>query len=66
MEGKMNVAGPFCGPGVRKHYHSPSSTAESDLKRMLSWAPVAHACNPSYPGRDQKDSSLMPAWANSS
>jgi hypothetical protein len=29
--------------------------------------PVVHACNPSYSGgRDQKDLSLKPAWANSS
>jgi hypothetical protein len=32
-----------------------------------SWAPVAHACNPSYSGgRDQEDGGLKPAWANSS
>jgi hypothetical protein len=32
----------------------------------LSWAPVAHACNPSYWGdRDQEDCCLKPAQANS-
>jgi hypothetical protein len=31
-----------------------------------SWAPMAHACNPSYSGgRDQEDCGLKPAWANS-
>jgi hypothetical protein len=31
------------------------------------WAPVAHACTPSYSrGRDQKDRGLKTAWANSS
>jgi hypothetical protein len=31
-----------------------------------SWAPVVHACTPSYSGvRDQEDCSLKPAWANS-
>jgi hypothetical protein len=35
-------------------------------KTMLCQAPVAHACNPSYSGgRDQEDSSLKLAWANS-
>jgi hypothetical protein len=33
---------------------------------MFSWAPVAHACCPSYSGdRDQEDLSLMPAQVNS-
>jgi hypothetical protein len=32
-----------------------------------SWAPVAHACNPSFSGgRDQEDHGWKPAWANSS
>jgi hypothetical protein len=31
-------------------------------KIMLNWAPVAHACNPSYSGgRDQEDQGLKPA-----
>jgi hypothetical protein len=31
------------------------------------WAPVAHACNPSYSGgRDQEDHGSKPARANSS
>jgi hypothetical protein len=30
------------------------------------WEPVAHACNPSYPGgRNQEDCDLNPVWANS-
>jgi hypothetical protein len=34
---------------------------------VLSQAPVAHACNPSYSGgRDQEDQGLKPACANSS
>jgi hypothetical protein len=34
---------------------------------MISQAPVAHACNPSYSGgRDQEDCSLKPTWANGS
>jgi hypothetical protein len=37
------------------------------LKKKECWAPVAHACNPSYSGgRDQKNRSLKPAWVNSS
>jgi hypothetical protein len=33
----------------------------------MSWAPVAHVCNPSYSGgRDQEDRSSKPAWANRS
>jgi hypothetical protein len=33
----------------------------------LCWAPVAHACNPSYSGgRDLEDRGSNPAWANSS
>jgi hypothetical protein len=37
------------------------------LKSKISWAPVAHTCNPSYSGcRDQEDRGLKPAWANSS
>jgi hypothetical protein len=36
-------------------------------KYSRSWAPVAHSCNPSYPGgRDQEDPGLRPAWTNSS
>jgi hypothetical protein len=36
-------------------------------KHIISWAPVAHACNPSYSGgRDQEDWSSKPASANSS
>jgi hypothetical protein len=32
----------------------------------FSWAPVAHAYNPSYSGgRDQEDSGLKAAWAYS-
>jgi hypothetical protein len=35
--------------------------------KILSWALVAHACNPSYSGTgDQEDCSLKPAWAYSS
>jgi hypothetical protein len=35
------------------------------LKHGCGWAPVAHACNPSYPGgRDQEDRGLKPVWAN--
>jgi hypothetical protein len=34
---------------------------------MANWAPVAHACNPSYSGgTDQEDHSSKPAQANSS
>jgi hypothetical protein len=33
----------------------------------MSRVPVAHACNPSYPGgRDQEDCHLKPAWENRS
>jgi hypothetical protein len=33
----------------------------------ISWAPVAHTCNPSYSGgRDQEDRGSKPAQANSS
>jgi hypothetical protein len=33
----------------------------------MSQAPVAHACNPGYSGgKDEKDLSMKPAWANSS
>jgi hypothetical protein len=40
---------------------------ESTAGTNLCWAPVAHACNPSYSGgRDQEDGSLKPAQANSS
>jgi hypothetical protein len=36
-------------------------------KAKNSWAPVVHACNPSYSGkRDQEDRSLKPARANTS
>jgi hypothetical protein len=36
------------------------------MKNPWSWAPGAHAYNPSYSGsRDQKDHSLKPVWANS-
>jgi hypothetical protein len=36
-------------------------------KEGLSWAPVAHFCNPSYSGgRDQEDLGSEPAQANSS
>jgi hypothetical protein len=32
---------------------------------VFSWAPVTHACNPSYSGSsDQEDYGLKPAWAN--
>jgi hypothetical protein len=32
---------------------------------ILGWAPVAHACNPSYSGgRDQEGHNLKPAQAN--
>jgi hypothetical protein len=32
----------------------------------LSWAPMAHVCDPSYlGGRDREDHGLRPAWANS-
>jgi hypothetical protein len=31
----------------------------------IGWAPVAHACNPSYSGsRDQEDQGSKPSWAN--
>jgi hypothetical protein len=34
-------------------------------EKLLSWGPVAHAYTPSYSGgRDKKDHSLKPAWAN--
>jgi hypothetical protein len=37
------------------------------LNYKWSWAPVAHACNPSYlGGRDQEDHGLKPAQANNS
>jgi hypothetical protein len=36
-------------------------------KLRISWTPVTSTCNPSYSGgRDQDDSGLKPAWANSS
>jgi hypothetical protein len=36
------------------------------IKMYSHWAPVAHACNPSYSGgSDQEDSSSKPAQANS-
>jgi hypothetical protein len=36
-------------------------------KRVVSWALVAHTCNPSYAGgRDQEDCSSKPVRANSS
>jgi hypothetical protein len=35
-------------------------------KSTVGWAPMAHACNPSYSGRrEQEDHSSKPAWANS-
>jgi hypothetical protein len=35
-------------------------------KDTISWAPVAHTCNPSYSGdRDQKDHGSKPAQTNS-
>jgi hypothetical protein len=41
--------------GMKEQNHQPG------------WAPVAHACNPSYSGaRDLEDHSLKPVWANSS
>jgi hypothetical protein len=34
-------------------------------RKVVSWAPVAHAYNPSYSGgRDQKDYSVMPVQGN--
>jgi hypothetical protein len=37
------------------------------IKELSCWAPVAHACNPSYlGGRDQDDHGWKPAQANSS
>jgi hypothetical protein len=37
------------------------------IKISVSWALVAHICNPSYSGgRDQEDHCLKPAWGNSS
>jgi hypothetical protein len=34
---------------------------------LISQAPVAHSCNPSYSGgTDQEDCGLKPAWTNSS
>jgi hypothetical protein len=36
-------------------------------KNVVDWAPVAHACDPSYSrGKDQEDCGSKPAWANSS
>jgi hypothetical protein len=36
------------------------------IKNKISWALVAHTCNPSYSGgRDQEDHSSNPAGANS-
>jgi hypothetical protein len=46
---------------------SPKTTQRGIKNFFNSWAPVAHACNPSYSGgRDQEEHSLKPAWANSS
>jgi hypothetical protein len=37
------------------------------IKVLIGRVPVAHACNPSYPGgRDQENCGSKPAWANSS
>jgi hypothetical protein len=46
----------------------PLLFSQPSLKLIMtsSWAPVAHACNPSYSGgRDQENRSSKPAWANS-
>jgi hypothetical protein len=41
--------------------------AKKQFKESTSWAPVAHACNPSHSGgRDQENCSSKPAWADSS
>jgi hypothetical protein len=38
-----------------------------EIKFQEGWAPVVHACNPSYSGgRDQEDHSSKPAWVNHS
>jgi hypothetical protein len=38
---------------------------EGEKKKKISWALVAHVCNPSYSGgRDQEDHSSRPAQAN--
>jgi hypothetical protein len=51
-----------CGHNFLFHY-------ENLIKKKIKqnrWAPVAHACNPSYPGgRDQEDHGSKPAQANS-
>jgi hypothetical protein len=39
----------------------------TEEEKNLSWALVAHDCNPSYSGgRDQEDCSSKPAWTNNS
>jgi hypothetical protein len=46
------------GPEFKPLYHK---------KKSSSWAPVAHACNPSFlGGRDQEDLGSKPVQANSS
>jgi hypothetical protein len=36
------------------------------FKKILSWDPVTHACNPNYlGGRNEEDFGLRPAQANS-
>jgi hypothetical protein len=38
--------------------------AGKGTKQIPCWAPVAHACNPSYSGgRDLEDGGWKPAWA---
>jgi hypothetical protein len=38
----------------------------TEIAGYISWAPVAHTCNPSYSGgRDQEDCGSKPAQANS-
>jgi hypothetical protein len=56
------------GPKDKGLLVSRKCTSLGGLLKVLkiSWASVAHICNPSYSGgRDQEDRSLKPAWANS-
>jgi hypothetical protein len=60
LEQKLPTTASICtGEG-----HLPKSSPTS--KSAKSWAPGAHACNPSYSGGRDQDYGLKPAWANSS
>jgi hypothetical protein len=56
------------GEWGQRHKPKPDRNKQNwKQKNVYSQAPVLHACNPSYSGgRDQEDSDLKPAQANSS